>query len=158
MVMKMYRKIGPWHLSRVAPSRWCVPCTCSNLGYSRLHKSNLTFFPLVIFFWGGGPGGGEKWTTVCLCGRKGSHLVGCLLIWQPSNQQGALTQNLPNTVWPLGLMAQDLLSWLPPQPILRSFDLYNKAQFWCHFISHLCLHHRHLESGKAKLWAWHFGS
>jgi hypothetical protein len=45
MEMEMYRKIGPWHLARVAPSRWSVPCTCSNLGYSRLHQSKLTFFP-----------------------------------------------------------------------------------------------------------------
>ncbi len=49
----MYRKIGPWHLARVAPSRWSVLCTCSNLGYSHLHRSNLTFFPLKNNFSGG---------------------------------------------------------------------------------------------------------
>ncbi len=57
MAMEMYRKIGLWHLARVAPSRWIVPRTCSNLGYSRLHRSNLTFSPSKknknkIFFFG----------------------------------------------------------------------------------------------------------
>ncbi len=52
MVMEMYPKTLPWHLAQVAPSRQTVPCTHSNLGYSRLHQSNMTFFPLKkIFFW-----------------------------------------------------------------------------------------------------------
>ncbi len=45
MVMEIYCKIGLCLLAHVAPCRWNVPCTCSNLGYSLLHWSNLAFIP-----------------------------------------------------------------------------------------------------------------
>ncbi len=41
----MYHKTGPWLLARAALSRGSVSCTCTNLGYSHLHQSNLIFFP-----------------------------------------------------------------------------------------------------------------
>ncbi len=68
MVTEMYCKIGPWHLAHVAPCKWSVPCTCSNLGYSHLHQSKLTFFtPLKKKFLRG-----EKWTAICPHGRNGT--------------------------------------------------------------------------------------